>query len=250
MKDDKIIRAVSDIDDRFILEADPETAKNITTRKRFSAFRVIAIAAAASIITFAGVLGGIALLQPGANSADSGKAAYNSETKAIMPAAADSEKTDGIHERSDSEFSQMTEAAEVEGAVTEEKPEGMNTEAADSVTNGGGAYGQIAELSESPDGRLLLFVRASVLDITVTEGSAKFSLLLSDGENTLYLVEPEEGLKKQEDMLYGMIHVRGVEDASDDIEIFITPELLSDEMSEKMREIYEDAEAPWCGISE
>ena len=168
-----------------------------------------------------------------------------------MPAAADSEKTDGIQERSDSEFSQMTEAAEVEeGAVTEEKPEGMNTEAADSVTNGGGAYGQIAELSESPDGRLLLFVRASVIDITVTEGSAKFSLLLSDGENTLYLVEPEEGLKEQEDMLYGMIHVTGVEDAADDIEIFITPELLSDEMSEEMREIYEDAEAPWCGISE
>lgn len=244
MKDDRIIRAVSDIDDAYILEADPESAGKRIRAGRIRVIRTLSIAAAALLVTLAGVFAGILLISPAKNSenkaadmqaeAAAEKYEYAGETKAES-AMRTEEKPEvmlteaGMDAEADAEM--LMDDAAGAPADAEEVPDGALNEA---VTAGAERF-TFAEVS---DGALVLLVQAGFQDITITEENAAFTLLLSDGTKSLYRVEPADNAA--EDAGYGTVEVRTEEGAGEEI-FLVSREMLAAETPEELQALYDGA---------
>ena len=244
MKEDRIIRAVSDIDDAYILEADPENAGKRIRAGRIRVIRTLSIAAAALLVTLAGVFAGILLISPAMNS-ENKAADMQAEAAAEEYEYAEETRAESAMRTEEKSAGMLTEAAmdaeadaemlmdDAAGAPAdaEEVPDGALNEA---VTAGAERF-TFAEVS---DGALVLLVQAGFQDITITEENAAFTLLLSDGTKSLYRVEPADNAA--EDAGYGTVEVRTEEGAGEEI-FLVSREMLAAETPEELQALYDGA---------
>ncbi len=245
MKDNRIIQAVSDIDDAYILEADPENAGKRIRAGRIRVIRTLSIAAAALLVTLAGVFAGILLIRPSKSSDNKAAADMQAEAAAEEYEYAEETRAESAMRTEEKSAGMLTEAAmdaeadaemlmdDAAGAPAdaEEVPDGALNEA---VTAGAERF-TFAEVS---DGALVLLVQAGFQDITITEENAAFTLLLSDGTKSLYRVEPADNAA--EDAGYGTVEVRTEEGAGEEI-FLVSREMLAAETPEELQALYDGA---------
>ena len=227
MNNDKIIRAISDIDDRYILEAAPDQPA-MANRRRFLAGRVIGITAIAAAAVIGLLIGGITLLRPSGSKSAMTAADYDIVSQAGKDTGASI--TDSVTIKAEAEV------AEEEDQVYETAAASANEEKA--LTEDMSVNRNSAVLAKGPEEKLLLLVSADSADIEIEEASASFTLLLSEEGRALYLLTPASDSNSD---LYGTIHIKGGREALQiQKESGDSHEVLT-EMPEEMQKLYEKA---------
>ena len=254
MKEDKIIRTISEIDDAYILEAAPDQP-SMRYRRRFFTGRVIGITAAAAAAVIGLVVGGIALIRPSRNKSamdaakegivsQAGKESYAAiDNSAVIPAASEAGKSAAPVTAAEAEAPEQDVRAEdaYQDAVNEVRHETPKTAAAET--------GAVIEHWEGPNftframgpnGEYLIFIYLASSQIETAEAEAKITLLSESADGTLYLAEPSANIEGG-DVTFGrfILHVKP-ELAPKEVEVH-SGDTWPSEMPEEMQKLYDEA---------
>ena len=236
MSDDKIIRALSDIDEQYILEAAPGQGRR--SGKRLLWVRIAGIAAAVLILGLAGVIG-LRMLGPAGSGAKS--AATNAAYDAEAPMEAAEEVIAG-----DTAAAQMEETKAETLTQAGAAAEPNDAEAADEVLveegemrseeamTGASPASVAVELYRDGEAGWLLFVHTEDPSaVAVTENAEAFTELLRNENGILYKIDAENSSD-----IHGTITMTDGESR----EITITEALLQDEsaLSREFLDILKD----------